>query len=162
MPIVGISTTGTEKLVRLAAAIKAAGGKELQRELEKAARRAGRPLVRSARQGAIAILPYRGGLGESVAASRFSAQVRATPQGVGLQIVAVGRRGRNLSRQDDGIVRHPVFADAAKTRSEWTWVDQKITPGWFSKPLTLDAPKQKKEFDEAVDIVATRLEAAGG
>jgi hypothetical protein len=162
MPHVDISTSGTEKLVRLAAAIKQAGSKDLERELKSALRRASRPLVKSARQGAIQILPYRGGLAESVAASRFTATVRTTGRGAGLRIVATGRRGRNLRRMDNGLVRHPVFADASKQRQEWSWVTQRVRPGWFSETLILDAPKQKPEIEKAVDIVAAKLEAAGG
>lgn len=152
MPVVELSTRGTEKLARLAAAIKQAGDKDLERELNRALRRAGRPLTRSARQGALQILPYRGGLAERVARSRFSSQVR----GGRLTIVAAGRD--NLGRMDDGSVRHPVFG---------VWrpgmPSQRITPGWFSKPLTLDAPKVVDgELEDAVDKVAAQLEANGG
>jgi len=154
MPVVTISTNGTEKLVRLAMAIKASGDKNLQRELTAAMRRASRPLLRSARQGAIQILPYRGGLAETVAASRFTAQVRANSNGAALQITAVGRY--QLSSMDEGHVRHPVYGHRQ------TWVSQRIRPGWFTKPLTIDAPKQRRELDRAVYDVAQQLEAEGG
>jgi hypothetical protein len=154
VPVVDISTRGTEKLIRLGAAIRQAGDKDLKRELTKAMRRAGRPLLRSARQGALQILPYHGGLNERVAASRFSSTVSTIGSGAGLRISAVGRY--QLSGLDDGIDRHPVFGNRAN------WVTQAIVPGWFSKPLTLDAPKQKVEVDKAVDDVAAKLEAAGG
>jgi hypothetical protein len=153
MPVVDLSTSGTERLIRLGVAIKAAGSTELQRELRRAAQRAGGPLKRSARQGAIQILPYRGGLAERVAASRFTATVSTRGSGAGLRITGIGRY--QLSRLDDGSVRHPVYGNRRN------WVTQTIKPGWFTKPLTLDAPKQKVEFDKAVDAVAAKLEAAG-
>jgi hypothetical protein len=154
MPVVVLSSYGTEKLVRLATAIKASGDKNLQRELTKAMRRAARPLLRSARQGAIQILPYRGGLADTVAASRFASQVRANSKGAALRITAQGRY--QLSSMDAGHVRHPVYGHRTN------WVSQRIRPGWFTKPLTIDAPKQRQELDRAVYEVAQQLEAEGG
>jgi hypothetical protein len=154
MPVVDLSTSGTERLIRLGQAIKAAGDKNMQRELNKAGRRVASPLKRVARQGALQILPYRGGLAEDVAASRFSTQVRTVGKGVGVRITAVGRY--QLSQMDDGFVRHPDWG-----RWHPGQPAQRITPGWFSKPLTLDSPRQAREFDAAVDRVAADLEAAG-
>jgi hypothetical protein len=154
MPVVDISTNGTDKLLRLGAAIKAAGGKELQKELQQAGRRAGRPLLRSARQGALAILPYRGGLADRVAHGSFTSTVSTAGGRVDLRINA-GRGRQQFSQMDEGFVRRPTYGHKP-------WVRQQIRPGWFTKPLTLDAPKQKKEFEKAVDTVAAKLEAAGG
>jgi hypothetical protein len=155
MAYVEITTRGTEKLARLGAALKQAGDKDLDRELKQALRRAGKPLQRSAKQGALQILPYRGGLAERVARSRFTAAVRTTGRGANLRITGAGRD--QLSHMDDGFVRHPVFG---------RWLPgqppQKINPGWFTKPLTLDAPKQRTEIDKAIDVVAAQLEAKGG
>jgi hypothetical protein len=154
-----IQTRGTEQLVRLAAAIKATGDTEFGREIEKAMRRAARPLTRSARQGAMQILPYRGGLAERVARSRFTAVVRTSGRSAGIRVTAAGRY--NLNRMDEGIVRHPVFADQRKTRKDWTWVNQTIRPGWFTTPLLLDAPKVRDELESGMDTLGRRLEQAG-
>lgn len=156
MPV-DITVTGTEKLVRLAAAIKASGDKNLERQLGQAMRRASKPYPRAARRGALQILPHRGGLDERVAASRFSVRVRTGGKGAGLTVTGVGKRGNNLSRMDQqGIVRHPTYGDRK------AWVTQKITPGWFTKPMILESRDTYPEVVRAVDDVAAQLEAEGG
>lgn len=148
---INISVTGAEKLLRLATAIRKSGDQNLSKELNKALQRASKPLKRSARQGALQILPYRGGLAERVARSRFTSRVTKRGRGAGLRIIGNGQD--NLARMDDGSVRHPVYGNRGK------WVTQRITPGWFTKPLTLDAPKVSAELNGAIDAVAAKLEA---
>src|SRR5215468_8748671 len=137
-------STGTAELARLSAVLRTADKIE-QRELQKAMRRLAAPLKRSARQGALQILPYRGGLAERVASGRFSAQVRLAGKGAGVRITAVDRRGADVNRMDDGSVRHPVYGNRRR------WVTQRITPGWFTTPLLLDAPKVRDEIGKALD-----------
>jgi hypothetical protein len=140
------------ELRRLSAALRAADRTDLQKELTRAMGRASRPLKASARQGAIQILPYRGGLAEEVAGSAFSARVRKVGKGAGVRIRGVDRRAYDLNRMDDGFVRHPVYGHWRKGLPP-----QRITPGWFTKPLTLDAPKVRDEILQAIDDVAQKL-----
>jgi len=152
MPVeVTVTTRGAAELKRVAAAIKASGDENLSKELNKALSRAAKPLKKSARQGALQILPYRGGLAERVAGSRFTSRVTKRGKGAGLTIVGTGQD--NLTRMDAGTVRHPVFGNRNR------WVTERINPGWFTKPLTLDAPKVAVELDAAIDTVAAKLEA---
>src|SRR5215475_10366845 len=120
-----------EQLTRLAAVLRNTDKIE-QRELQKAMRRAARPLLKSARQGAIQILPYHGGLNERVAAGRFTSSVRLVGKGAGVRITASDRRRANVNRMDVGSVRHPVYGNRHRC------VTQRITPGWFTTPLLLD------------------------
>lgn len=153
---VDITVTGAEKLVRLGAAIKRAGDKDMQRELTKAVRKSNRPMLRAARQGALQILPYRGGLAERVASSRFTTQVSTSASGAGVRVTGVSRQRDQLDRMDEqGIVRHLTYGHRP-------WKDQKITPGWFTKPLTLESQKTGRDIGQAVDTVARDLEAKGG
>ena len=153
MPVVDVSSSGTDKLIRLAAAIKASGDKNLQKELRKALQRAARPLKASARQGALAILPHKGGLDEYIATkSRITSSLITTGSGAGLRIIG------NAKRLDDGSVRHPTFG----RKGPGEWHDERVTPGWFTKPLILDAPKVRDELDKAMDDVARQLERDGG
>jgi hypothetical protein len=154
VPEVDITTHGAEKLVRLAKAISTAGDKELGRKLTKALQQADKPLKKSARQGALQILPYRGGLAERVAKSRFTSRITKSGSGAGLTITGTGQD--NLSRMDAGTVRHPVYGNRDQ------WVTQRIAPGWFTNPLTLDAPKVREELDKAIDELSAELEAGGG
>src|SRR5215813_13006086 len=139
-----------EQLTRLSAVLRGTDRIE-QRELQKAMRRLAAPLKKSARQGALQILPYRGGLAERVAAGRFSAQVRLVGKGAGVRITASDRRSANVNRMDDGSVRHPVYGNRRR------WVTQRITPGWFTKPLLLDTPKVRDEIGRAIDDTARTM-----
>lgn len=145
-----ITVTGAEGLARLSRALRDADRNDLSKELNRALQRASGPLKKSARQGAQQILPYRGGLADRVAGSRFTARVTKRGKGAGLQIVATGRD--DIAGMDAGKVRHPVFGNRSK------WVTEKITPGWFTKPLTLDAPKSRGELVKAIDAVAKKLQ----
>jgi hypothetical protein len=121
------------------------------------------PMRQSARNGALAILPKRGGLNERVAGSRFTVSFYSGSRGVRFRVTGVSRQRDQLSRMDDpGFVRHPVFPDPSRPRSEWTWRGQSITPGWFTKPLTLDATRNGGEIDHAIADLARKLEAEGG
>lgn len=155
MPAVNLSVNGTERLVRLAAAIKQAGDPGLGRELNQAMQRAAKPLRRAARDGALQILPHRGGLDEAVAASSFSVQVRKTGDNAGIRVRG-RKRGLQLDRMDRGMVRHPVFGH----RGRWVW--QNIRPGWFTKPMILESKNVRPELDKAMTDLARKLEAAGG
>jgi hypothetical protein len=142
-----------EQLTRLAAVLRATPKIE-QRELRKSMRRAARPLLRTARQGALQILPYRGGLAERVAAGKFTSQVSFSGDRTGIQITAADRRGADVNRMDDGSVRHPVYGNRRR------WVTQAIRPGWFSEPLLLDAPKVRDEIEKALDTTAATMVSA--
>lgn len=56
-----------------------------------------------------------------------------------------------------GTVRHPVYADRSKPRSDWTWVDQQARP--FAGP----AVRQKRpEVEKRIErIVTVTIRAAG-
>jgi hypothetical protein len=145
-----MASTGTAELARLSAVLRSTDRVE-QRELQKAMRRLASPLKKSARQGALQILPYHGGLNEWVASARFSASVRLAGKGAGVRITGAGRA--QLNRMDDGTVRHPTYGHRP-------WTTQRITPGWFSTPLLLDAPKIRDEIGQALNATGRTMVAA--
>jgi len=151
---VSVQTRGADKLARVSAALRAAGDKDLQRELRRAMSRTTKPLRKAARDGALQILPHRGGLDEHVAATaRIATRVTANSSGARLRITGTSRD--NLRRMDeDGLVAHPVFGNRKK------WVIERVRPGWFTNPLTLAAQGAvPKEIDAALDDVARKLQA---
>jgi hypothetical protein len=151
---VTVTTRGADKLARVAAAVKASGDKDLQRELRRALSRTTKPLRKAAKDGALQILPHRGGLDEHVAATaRIATRVTANSSGGRLRITGTSRD--NLRRMDeDGLVAHPVFGNRKK------WVIERVRPGWFTNPLTLAAQGNvPKEIDAALDDVARKLQA---
>jgi hypothetical protein len=147
-----VTTHGAEKLTRLGAAIKAAGDKDLQRELRRAMQRGGKPLKDAARKGALERLPKRGGLAERVATSKFG--VRTTTSGKGAAVRVIGQSGYDLQGMDDGEIRHPVRGNRK------VWVSQAVKPGWFSDAEEAAAPKVRDELVKAIDVVAAKLEAS--
>lgn len=148
-----VTTRGADKLQRVSAAIRAAGDKDLDRELKRAMQRGGKPMKAAARWGARKTLPLRGGLSERVAESKFSVRTTGAGKRVGVRIV--GASGYDLAGMDDGLIRHPVYGNRGKK-----WVAQRIRPGWFSDAEEAKAPEVRKEIEQAVDDIARKLEAA--
>ena len=146
-----ISVRGANQLADLAKDLKAAGYKELRRELYRGISRAMKPLAEEARKSARENLPRRGGLNEVVASSRFTARSRMAGRNPGVRLVGA-KKGHDLSAIDRGRLRHPVFGN------DW-WVTQIIEPGWFTDGLSdsvVVAPV-RKEILRAMDDVARRL-----
>jgi hypothetical protein len=152
MVTVDVTTRGTERLVRLAAAIRDAGDKGLQKELMRAMQRSTRPLKKAARDGAIQILPHRGGLAERVAASRFAAQTRTRGKGAGVRIK--GASDMDISAMNRGRLRHPVYGKWRKGTPT-----QLVRPGWFDDSLTIEAQGVRDEIERALDDLGRKLEA---
>lgn len=136
-------------LRRLAVETKAAGNKALmpkvRRELTKAAASAREAVPAMER----AVLPKEGGLNEWVASTPVKVSVLTGPKTAGAMLrqsktkskTDPSKRGRmkphDLRRlNEQGLVRHPVFADADKERKQWTWVAQYGLPiGWWEAAL---------------------------
>lgn len=149
---VTVTTTGAGKLLRLSAAIKAAGDKDLERALRRAMQRGGKPLKAAARQGALERLPKRGGLAERVAGSKFGVRTSSAGKRAGVRVI--GRSGYDLQGMDEGLIRHPVRGNRKR------WVSQEIAPGWFSDAEEAKAPAVRDELVQAIDELAAKLEAS--
>lgn len=154
---------GADQLVRLSKALKDAGAKDLQRELSKGIRDAVKPAKAAIRQSALDTLPSRGGLNERVA-NRVAPRIRRSTSGrggSGVRLIAIGKRGmKEIVRLDRGELRHPVWPRADQTRGEWTWVDQAITPGFWTKPLEALAPEIRREVLASMEAVAKKIDRA--
>lgn len=145
---IDISVSGADRLASLGAALRAAGDKDLRRELLKAMQRSAKPLKAAAREAAATRLPRRGGLAERVAGSRFSAKTRTAGKNAGVRIV--GASDLDLRSMDRGRLRHPVYGHRR-------WVNQQIPAGWFSDALEERAPAVRVELVKAIDEVAKTL-----
>lgn len=137
-------------------------GKTQRREVLKAIQAEVKPMKAGIKGSALATLPKRGGLNEVVASSTISARTDLKGTSTGVTFRARGRTGRlkDIRATDRGRLRHPVFADPTKARTEWTWVNQVIESGWWSKPLAAFGPKLAKDLGRAmtrvVDDIARR------
>lgn len=135
---------GTEDLLRLSKALKAAGRTGLRKELHRSIRAAARPLIPKARAAALASLPQRGGLGKRVASSPMRAQF-LTGRNPGVRI-GVGK-GRSAWATNHGEVQHPVFGNRGK------WVSQRVDADWFDGTMRRNAPAVRPEVARAMDRV---------
>lgn len=120
--------------------------KALRKQLQKSAQ----PVVTKVRAHARALLPAGGGLGEWVAATRFTTRVRLSGRTVALKIVggrssASGKKS-DVNRIDQGKVRHPEWG----RRGRGQWHTQAVPEGFFTDPVR-DATEWPAAVDRAVD-----------
>lgn len=128
---------GAEQFLALSKRLKAAGEKELRKELNRGLREAAKPLAKLTKQEALRSLPSRGGLAALVASSPQKVQVRTGASTAGVRIV-VGKKGGGARAADEGLIRHPVFGKPV-------FVTQPVTPGWFSETADRNAPAIRDE-----------------
>ena len=141
---------GAEDFLRASKALKAAGEQELRKELNKALRDAAKPLIADTRAEAERILPKRGGLAKRVAKTPQRVQVRTGQDTAGVRIV-VGKSNSGARAANEGTVRHPVFGDRDK------FVEQRVPPGWFTRPLEEGAPTVEPFLEQAIDNVLQQI-----
>jgi hypothetical protein len=146
---------GANQLAQVSKALKAQGeaGKGARKELYKAIQRGTKQLKKDVQANALAELPHRGGLAATVASSKLATKTRGGGQGVGVKIVATGKKVSDLKSMDKGKLRHPVYGRGA-------WVMQSVPPGWFTKPLEEGADVVRKELLRAMDDVIRAIERA--
>jgi hypothetical protein len=145
-----VHQVGANKLSDLGKALRAAGAKDLRKELLAAMQRTAKPLKAAGRRAAAERLPHSGGLADRVASGKFTARTSTSAKSAGVRIVA--KAGMDLPAMDRGRLRHPVYGTGA-------WVSQNIQPGWFSGALEEQAPAVRVELLAAIDEVAQKLEA---
>lgn len=138
-PLVEAQVIGGDQFRRLAAQMREAGRRDLLTELRKEFRRAARPVVADV-QRAYRTLP------DVSPAARVGAQARATiAKAVRLKVSAAKTRAGvtiivdarrlppdmrplPLAFESRRGWRHPVYARAAQSRTQWTWVHQEMPP----------------------------------
>lgn len=139
---------GANQLANLAKALKQTGQKDLRRDLSRALNRSTSKAKTAARASARSTLPKRGGLAERVARSRFTTSVRSTGKFPSVQFVAKG--SSNIAAMDYGRVRHPVYGTD-------TWVQQRVFPGWWRRPMKANADDTRKNIAAALADVEKRF-----
>lgn len=145
-----LRVTGADDLAALGKALKAAGDRELRRELMKGLQRAGKPAKEAAKAAARSELPSSGGLGEYVARSKFSVRTRASGNSPGVEVVAKNAE-LDLPAMNRGRLRHPVYGNRNR------WVTQQIKPRWFTDAMEAQAPQVRRELVAAIRAVAAKL-----
>ena len=151
-----VEINGAEQFAVLAKRLKELGDKELSREFSRSITAATRPLVRGIRQSARDTLPHAGGLAARVAKTPIRTQRRTSSRTAGVRIV--GRDPYNIANLDKGRLRHPVFADSSKPRKQWTWVNQRVKPGWWTTPTELAGKSVQVQVEKAMAAVKRKLD----
>jgi len=144
--------TGADAFFRLSKALKEAGKAELRKELNKGMREASKPLIRQARAAALRELPHRGGLAQRIAKAPMRAQVRTGAETAGVRIVTTSH---DTAATDSGRLRHPVYGHKDR------YVEQQVTPGWFSQTLSNGAPAVRPELEKAIQSVIDKVIRGG-
>lgn len=153
-----ISVRGSEDLEALARRLKDAGETELRKELLRGIRASNKATILKIRESALANLPRRGGLAELVAKSQIGTRASLSGSKVGVRIRGLNKSVRGLNSMNAGAIRHPVFADGEKSRDEWTWVNQRVTPWFFTKPIEHDLPHIRTSIQRVMADVARKIE----
>jgi hypothetical protein len=123
--------------------LKAAGEKELRKELNKAVRDAAKPLLPKVRESARQSGPKKGGLNERLAKKPYRVQTRTGAKTAGVRIVGtkVDPRINDLGR-----IQHPVFGH----RPPVVQYDQNVK-GYFDRPLKESGPEISRQVVSAMD-----------
>lgn len=151
-----IRVEGIEGMAQLARDLKAAGEKDLTKELRKSLQRTIRPLKAAAREGALEALPASGGLAAEVAASGFTGRVSLLGKNPRVLIEGKGRQNKHgqrhdLRAMDRGRLRHPLYGRRGR------WYTQLVRPGWFSLTLESKSEIVYAELLRAAQAVADKL-----
>ena len=152
---------GVEKLTQLGRDLKAAGEKDLRREILRSGRAMGKPIKAELAESALAMLPHRGGLDALIAKAKVRVSTRLSGRNVGVSFI--GRwTGHDLASINRGRLRHPIRQRHAEAGRQRIWVSQTIPSGYWDK--VFDGPGaviQREEFMKAVDAVTAKLRAGG-
>jgi hypothetical protein len=148
---VTVRASGAAELRALSRDLKAAGRKDLRKELFAGLNRGTKPLRADAKASALATLPSRGGFARRVAAANM------TVRGGGSRVTIVARPSKGGGQfdpagTDSGIVRHPTYGHQPT-------VAQHVTPAWFTRPMQRGAGKVRGELVEGIEEVARKLAA---
>lgn len=144
---------GLERFGKLSRDLRAAGDKDLRRELYRGLQRATKPLKEAAKENARSTLPRKGGLADRVSRARFNTKSRAG-RNPSVRIEAKDAKGRSVDLEalDRGSVRHPTFGHRP-------WVKQDVRPGWFTQPMEAGVEDVRREVVAAIDEVIRQFES---
>lgn len=149
---------GAEKLSRLGADLKAAGDKDLRRELMQACGRLGKAIAPEIPKAFEADLPHAGGFGSWAAdGMKVKRRVRTIGKGAGVRFVVTRPKGdgeADVRSLDRGRYKHPTWGHKP-------WVIQLGRSGVLDRlSRGFVARRAREEFIRAVDAIAAKLAAS--
>ena len=140
--------SGANELQALSAKLKRLARGDLRREMLASIRKAAAPLAEAAQKSAAENLPKSGGLAADVASSRVVVRTRATGSSARVRLQETSRH--NTRSMDKGRIYHPTFGHDPK-------VVQRITPGFFSKPMEEGSPHVREAIVRVLDDINRKL-----
>lgn len=165
MPDLSVSMRGADKLDTLSRKLRAAGRKDLERELNRELRKPLPRLKKAVQAGIPAHMPR--GYEETLSRSLRFRLSRRRGAVIRLSVTMHGRGGggkdRDVRRLDRGELRHPVFGRRRRTTRgkifNNPWVRQPIPPGFWTIPAERELQHFQRDAVAAVDRVLSKLEA---
>lgn len=146
--VIDLKVEGAEKLAALAKRLKAAEP-AMRKEFYRAISKAVHPMRDAVRSTAASELPRRGGLAKRVAKSKIATKRRMSGANVGVRLSATSDYDiRSINR---GRVRRLVYGHKP-------WVNQRVKPGFWSRPIAEHAPEARRQIIRAVDDTARKIE----
>lgn len=142
-----IKLRGAEQLVDLAKRLRSAP-KDLRLEMYRGINRAAKPIKNEVKASARKNLPKSGGLAKHIAGTKIATKRRVTGRSAGVRLV--GRSGYDIGSINRGRVRHLTFGHGP-------WVNQRVEPGFWSKPIVAAAPRVQQEIQDAMDVIERKL-----
>ena len=136
---------GADDFHRLADRLQA-GKRTVHEAVTKGFEDAGEPLLERMRRGGVEVAPRRGGMAARIARVRGAVDRAGSAAAMRVQLVLRSLDGDDLSRVDEGTLRHPVFGRRP-------WMTQGIPAQGFSRPLA-------RSTRELQDTLRRRLAAA--
>ena len=139
----GYSVRGSDQLLRVSKALKAAGEGDLRKQFHKTIRNAAKPAIPAVRESARSKAPKKGELNERLAKKPYRTQVRTGATTAGVRIVGtkVDPRMNSLGR-----IQHPVFGRPGKKVVQY---DANLK-GYFDEPLEKLGPGVQKDVVNAM------------
>jgi hypothetical protein len=147
--VADFEVTGAEGFANLAKALKAAGERDLRKELDAGLREAAKAIIPLAREEAAQNLPQAGGLARAVSKSRMRVKL-ATGRNPGVSIVA-GRPGSGARGAEYGRIRHPVFGNRD------VWVSQQVPAHWLTGTISRSRHVVVPLLEQALERVAKKV-----
>ena len=139
---------GADDFLRLSKALKAAGQKDLRKELHKAVAAAAKPVIPAVREDARRDLPKHGGLNERIARKPLRAQTRTGEKTAGVRIVG----SKVDPRINEGRVYHPVFG-----RRPGVVQQVPSAKGYFTDTIARQAPEIRSAVLQVLDEFTDRI-----
>lgn len=147
--MVTIRTDGADDLDRIAAALRQAADRELQKKVSGAMRGPARVLGRVVLDEGSQEMPSRGGLAARIRELGRVGVSNSLRGRVASVNVILKNKGVNLKALDVGVLRHPVFGNRG-----W-WVQQQVPGGAFSRAFDREAGSVRDEVTKAAQDVLT-------